>query len=542
MKKLYFLIYIFFVLNICNHCFSQNYDWAINFGNPNNSNSDVNAIAVDSLGNSYLTGSFTGTISFGNISLTSNGNRDIFIAKYNNIGIPQWAVSAGGPGYFDEGIAISINNSGNVYVMGKFENYAHFGTDSLIADPTNYFLTKLDSTGNFIWAKKIGSYLNYGNPYLLFDYSCGIATDNFGNVYIAGSFEGTTNFGANSLTCVGLQDIFIAKYDSNGNNLWARQGGSIGMDKATSISVDVLGNCFITGRASNNVTFGNFTESVPNTGIFVVKYNSVGTVQWLTVANGHTTNCQNISSNGIGVDNFGNAYITGNFAGTVYFNSITLTSTGDPCFKNAFFIAKVNSSGVFQWAKKYESNNNNNAGRGIIVDNIGNSYVAGKLSEKVFVGANYNSGAQLWVNNQAGDFSWGTIATCIGKDGANNLYISGSFVSTITFGSTILTEASNGRLFLAKINNLTQGIKENVKVQLFSLYPNPTHDKIIISNIDISKVTHVSIFDLQGKEIYYFTFINKSTPEINVSKLSMGIYLVKIQAGDDIEFKKLVIK
>ncbi|MGC9362755.1 MAG: SBBP repeat-containing protein, partial [Candidatus Syntrophosphaera sp.] len=116
------------------------------------------SIAVDSSGNSYVTGFFEGTASFGATTLTSSGGRDIFISKHDSDGNFLWVMNAGGLLY-DHGYGIAVDSSGNIYVTGVFTGTASFGANTLSCTSCGFFdifVCKLDANGNFIWAKKAG--------------------------------------------------------------------------------------------------------------------------------------------------------------------------------------------------------------------------------------------------------------------------------------------------------------------------------------------------------------------------------------------------
>lgn len=215
-----------------------NFLWAVSAGGT--VYDDSFCIAVDSLGNAYLTGQFESTnATFGNYSLTSNGQYDVFAAKLDPEGSFVWAVSAGGSSY-DYGEGIATDSLGNVYLTGFFYETATFGPHTLTSSGlTDTFAAKLDTDGNFLWAVKAG-----GTTY---DRGNSIAVDSVGKVYITGYFVGTASFGIHSLLSSGVNDIFAAKLDSSGNWLWAIKAGESGNDRGSDIALDGTGNAYITG-------------------------------------------------------------------------------------------------------------------------------------------------------------------------------------------------------------------------------------------------------------------------------------------------------
>ncbi|MBW8050175.1 MAG: hypothetical protein FVQ77_07530 [Cytophagales bacterium] len=160
----------------------------------------------------------------------------------------QWAKSIGSTAY-DIGYSIATDASGNAYITGSFQYTADFDPGAGVQNLTSVgsadiFFAKYDANGNYLWAKSIGGIAS--------DIGYSIATDTSGNVYITGFFSGisgdtiTADFdpgaGVQNLTPVGGDDIFFAKYDANGNYLWAKSIGSAGYDVGHSIATDASGN------------------------------------------------------------------------------------------------------------------------------------------------------------------------------------------------------------------------------------------------------------------------------------------------------------
>src|SRR3990172_2949815 len=144
----------------------------------------------------------------------------------------QWAKSIGSANS-DIGYSIAVDDSGNSYISGYFTGTADFdpgaGTAILSAGSQNIFFAKYDFNGNYLWAKSIGSSTSSG-------VGISISLDISGNAFITGSFASTTDFdpgtGTANLTPTGgiFIDIFFAKYDNNGNYIWAKSIGSSGPD------------------------------------------------------------------------------------------------------------------------------------------------------------------------------------------------------------------------------------------------------------------------------------------------------------------------
>ncbi len=238
-----------------------------------NSNEYSTGISTDVNGNSYLTGYFRYSITFDTITLTGSatGSPSVFIVKYDNAGNLIWTRSSsstypsGG-----QGIGISLDASDNVYVLGYFSSPVFYiGTDTLnLVNGSSPFIAKYDNAGDFRWAKSAA----YGVGGSGSVQSNGISTDSKGNSYLTGDISGVVAFGSINLFSNGSSDIFVAKYDSTGNALWAKGAGGTGADQGYGISVNDNGDCFVTGNfQSASMMFDSIT--VNNTNIYSSPYN-----------------------------------------------------------------------------------------------------------------------------------------------------------------------------------------------------------------------------------------------------------------------------
>ncbi|TDI81908.1 MAG: hypothetical protein E2O79_07165, partial [Caldithrix sp.] len=291
-------------------------------------------------------------------TLTSAGSRDIFIARYNANAMLQWAKRAGGSNSNDHGLAIIVDASNNSYVTGFFNASATFGegeaneTTLTSAGSFDIFMVKYDADGLLLWAKEAGG--------LSFDFGAGISVDAFNNSYVTGVFEASPIFGrgeANetTLTSAGLGDIFVARYNAEGLLLWVKPAGGSEGERGSGIAVDASGNSYVTGEFEGSATFGasGVNETTLNstgaTDIFVAKYNAAGLLLWVKSAGGSAGD----EGSGIVVDASGSSYVTGEFEGSATFgageaNETTL-NTARP---TGLFLANYDPDGLLLWAKK----------------------------------------------------------------------------------------------------------------------------------------------------------------------------------------------
>lgn len=243
-------------------------------------NDSGNAIANDERGNIFVAGSFQGTANFGGIILTNStvGYSDIFIAKYTTNGTVLWARGAGGP-FDDSASGIAVDPSGNAYITGSFRSVANFNGINLTNSPsyTDLFLAKYDQTGNIIWATKTGGSAD--------DFGFGIAVDRGGNSYLTGSFGSTANFGQTNVTAVGGDDIFVAKFSTAGDLLWAKQAGFIYADYGKAIALDKAGYAYVAGSFYDSTKFeNNYVTGGGRVDVFVAKLGNAVPPDTLTIA------------------------------------------------------------------------------------------------------------------------------------------------------------------------------------------------------------------------------------------------------------------
>ena len=345
------------------------WQWAKKAGG---SNADQgHSIVTDSSGNSYVTGYFRETASFGSTTLESSGDADIFVAKLDSSGNWLWARQAGGTSN-DYGYSIAIDSSGNSYVTGYFYGTASFG-DSTLTNSGNQdiFVAKLDSSGNWLWAKKAGGTST--------DRGLSIAIDSSGNSYVIGYFYETAYFGGSTLTNSGNQDIFVAKLDNNGNWLWAKKAGGGITDYGNSIAIDSSGNSYITGYFQGTASFGKTTlTSGGDDDIFVAKLGSDGTWQWAKQAGGTSDD----RGQSIATDSSGNSYVTGYFTGTATFGNTTLTSSGG----YDIFLAKLDNNGNWLWVQR-AGGTSDDRGNSIAIYSSGNTFLTGYFKETAYFGS-----------------------------------------------------------------------------------------------------------------------------------------------------------
>ncbi len=342
-------------------------------------------IATDQNENLIITGGFIGEVDFEDIRLKSSGpNANLFIAKYSKNGEIDWIRHASGS-FAVAGYDVAADAAGNVIVCGSFAHHNLGGTvmfDSVTIDTrggNDIFVVKYNPDGKLQWVRTAGSAETPGG-----DVARAIATDALGNVIIAGQFSGTADFGADTLKSAGLLDLFISKYDADGNLISAVRAGGAGRDEAHDLAVDAQNNILVTGFYSGpEVFFGDIRlEKTPpagdeiNRNLFLAKYDASCRLQWAIPVSGNFTR---LAARGLTVDGEGNSFIIGHFTGQIRFpdSDITFDSgNGDDVF-----IAKFNPDGLFSGAIQIEGDEDQ-FGMGIIADRRGDVFAVGSYRGK----------------------------------------------------------------------------------------------------------------------------------------------------------------
>jgi hypothetical protein len=438
------------------------------------------SVATDAAGNVYVTGYFSGEVDFdpgpGTANVTSTGGQDVFVAKYSSPGSLVWVRGFGGT-EADQAFGIAVDGGGSVYTTGYFYGTADFdpgaGTASLTsAGEYDVFVSKLDSAGNYLWARQVGG---SGG-----DTARAIAVDGAASVYTVGYFQGTADFdpgaGTGNLTSAGQEDMFVSKLDSAGNYVWARQLGGSSDDRGYGIAVDRGGNVYTTGwfygtadfdPSLGTATFVSFGEY----DVFVSKLDSAGNYVWARQLGGGSGNV----GYGIAVDGGGSVYTTGYFNGTADFDPGSGTANLATPSGEDVFVSKLDSAGNYVWARQL-GGSSDDWGYGIAVDGGGNVYATGLFQGTADfdpgpIIANLTSGGDrdVFLNklDSDGNYVWARqlgrsgydIGYGIAVDGGGNVYSTGCFSGTGDFdpgpGTFNLTSAGGGDIFVSK---LTQSV------------------------------------------------------------------------------------
>lgn len=478
---------------IAKYDINGNFKWAKRAGGANYDFG--NGITTDASGNVYVIGGFSLTATFGTHSVTSSGDYDVFIAKYDSNGNNLWVKRCGGTGW-DVGNGITVDKSGNCYVTGGYISIGTFGTTTLTS-LGNYdaFVAKYDSTGTFLWAKSAGGVSE--------DMGQSLSTDAANNCYVIGYFNGTATIGITPLTSAGSSDIWIAKYDASGNSVWAKKAGGSLEDKGLSIASDPSGNMYLTGYFNGAALFGTGLDTITKVSaggadIFAGKYDYKGDVKWMSSFGG----AMDDKGYGISIDSLGHSYVAGSFFNTAHFDTITAVSVN----QDDAFVAGLNNLGTAKWVA-HGGGLNSDLGRGVAASKTG---------------------------------------VC---------YTTGYFGTSATFGNYTIQgfSTTDNSLFIAKVDSvmIINGINEDaLNLNGLVIYPNPSDSDVTVQfeTTALNEQIHVELYDILGKAVTDKVTIskikniyNKKQVVINRKGLPDGLYLIKVSTGNKIYSTRLML-
>ena len=555
-------------------CQTATWQWAKSAaGNDSNNTFSVvtnqaNAIATDATGNVYEAGAFqSAKLSFGADTVfnkdTSSATSDIYLVKYNDAGNVLWARSAGGTSN-DGALSVATDRLGNVYISGFFNSpKLAFGTDTLINSGINdIFVAKYSAAGNLLWAKGTEGVGPNDNVSMAIDLS--------GNVFITGSLSAPSFiFAGDTLTGTG-SDVFVLKYDTNGNELWIKRGVGDEINAGSSVATDRAGNVYITGffdapvMTFDTVALHMIPDSADAYAIYLVKYDAAGNLLWAKADN----NSAEIPAVFIATDTLGDVYLSGSYnnldnAGILSFGVDTVYGN------NLIFLTKYDASGNVMWAKSYVTDTSIPeyiTALAITIDLNGNIYMSGRFNGSALIFGNDTfknqgntslgvpilSDAFILKFDTNGNALWATsiggtrddIATGIATDISGNLYVSGYFSSsTLAFGIHTITDnnapdttSESGPYFpfLAKYGNTNTGIKHiNIAQPGITVYPNPVISSPLTVTIPSGLYNNIIIYNTCGIQVYNTNIIaTETTKQITLPGLSAGVYYLKAIGND----------
>ena len=515
-------------------------------------------IALDNLGNIYVGGLFQDSFDFDPgpavHQLSAHGGGHSFVLKLNPIGDFIWVKDMGNQTTVANMsmLCMKMDAAANIFfgcsiggtaIPATIDVDPGTGVYNILCPPAtgnDILIEKLDSAGNFVWAKQISG-PDDKDPWAL-------TLDTLSNVYISGHFKSTVDFdpglGVANLSSTALYDAFIAKYDSSGNYLWAEQIGGSGNQVGYGIATDTFGGVVVTGAYEGFVDFdpgpGVYNVASNSMDVFVLKLRVDGSFGWVRSI---------LSGTGVAVatDWQGNIYTTGEYFGLADFDP----GANEYWLSGGAYVQKLDSAGNFAWAKTFGGE----YPVAIALDHANDIYVLG------------------WFNT-AGDFDPGPdVFTLTGGTAGFIEKLCGSSLAITASDSTpcpgdnvqLFTPAITGATYTWTMNgnaiggnsnvitvsqpgvyevyvdggcpsasgplyiiDCTTGIGETTGAAGIKVYPNPTHDKLTIETI-LPNYT-LTIINTLGQVVEQRA--ESKSVVLDVSQYNSGIYYLRIETTD----------
>lgn len=534
---------LFVMFLICSQfvtSFAQDWEWA--FGVKGSDFDYSSAIAMDNDGNIYVAGYFNSSnISFNSLTFQNRGGDDIFIAKFDNSGNIIWVKTFGGEGN-DRAIAMVVDRDKNLVLTGSFESptlaFMSFGL--INRGGGDLFICKFTSDGNVIWAKSYGS-SSYEEPTAIATDLQGNII--IGGGFSGDSFIiGADTLKNSAVGYNGISDIFIAKLSASGKPTWARSVGGVSFEQAHSLAIDRDSNIVVVGAFnSNKIGFGKDTLiNIGYSDVFIAKYDSKGNVLWAKGGYGKDKDW----ANAVAIDDNGDIYVAGEFLSEEFrLANYTISNKGSYDILLAKFdkdgnLLWANSFGedVDDYGKSLVYSNGYVYLGGYFASKtlaFGNASVTNhsqELTSDIYVAKFDDSGNCLWVRSAGGNKEDQSFDIAADNDG--NVFQTGNFESKyIYFSKESLYNYGYSNVFVSKLNPklsdisfLFQKMQDGI-----SIVPNPSDDFILV-NGKFLNTGALKIFNLHG-ECIYSQLITGSEITVDIRFLPRGVYLLCISGA-----------
>ena len=350
------------------HDYVPSHEWARTWGG---SRQDIAlSVACDNEDNSFVTGFFTDTVDFDpgpgvEERIGPSGDDDIFISKFDSDGNFEWVLTWYDPAEPSTamGRGIATDSMGNIYVIGTFSGTIDFDpgpeVDEHNSDNGYYFMCKYDTYGNYIWGHNMD--MSFGYLWR----SLHIKIDNQDNILITGCFWGTTDFDPGpdvvERTSAGRTDVFLSKFDSDGNFFWVQTWGGMESDCGNSIAYDSMGNIFVAGDFKETADFdpGPALDEHTSKGAvdaYLSKFDSSGNFKWARAWGGEGR----VYGSAVDTDNKNNVFVGGTFSRcTVDLDPGPGVDKHCSYSSDKVYLSRFDTKGNFIWGKSWGGNPQN---------------------------------------------------------------------------------------------------------------------------------------------------------------------------------------
>ena len=540
-----FIIIFFFFLGSPYLLLSQECIWSSVAGG--NGNDKAKSISSDKKGNIYVAGHTASSYCyFETDTITPKGNDDLFIVKYDVSGHEVWIKQLGWENTNEDdyeaiGGIITDTIHERLLVSGTFYTHLNLPDTTLNGWGQTVFVLSMDYNGNVIWARAGVSVQHEFGKNIAFDITC----DEEGSIYVSGCNKLLASFNGIEVPPGG----FLAKYDLNGNILWAKNkfryysqwppNPTYPYTEVPPYHLSYWNNhLLITGHCYNDTVIIDTITICNSKGSYISCFSKDGNIVWIKLVGGPKSNSGSRAS----ADKQGNLYLTGMFHGYGVFGEDTLynQTSGDDCF-----LSKMTSTGEFIWSRQLNASINA-WGESVVKDISGAVYLSGTFSGTAQFGNSYLVSGSDWdmfishydsngFCNGVRQYSSGGIPG-LTNDLDGNICMAGWFDDALSIGSNTFHSRGGSDIFVAKCSAIT-GLEEPPKNDQNSLliYANPNTGKCNITIPDEfknEKNLRLQIFDNKGRLIQQSAVeIAEDKIKLNIEAQAKGMYTAILSNG-----------
>ncbi|MDD4155645.1 MAG: T9SS type A sorting domain-containing protein [Candidatus Cloacimonetes bacterium] len=553
--KLKFFIFVVFLMCL-NYGYTMQVEQLTNAGG--NAMDWAWAIANDSNQNSYIAGSISGNATFGNQTVEYNGDVEMPIfAKINSSGEFEWVQC-----FYDNenddvqslgtAMGIGVDSEDNIYVSGYF-------TESVLIDGIQLnsnglwdaFLAKFNSNGEVLWAKSFG-----GSGYDIAHGLCvslgNVLLDDF--IYVTGWYSTEITIDDFNIPNMGGSDIYIAKFDINGEIDEFFFAGNESVNYSYQISSGNNGEIGITGASSGLLNFPVIGE-IDFDGAYLYNLDQTNNNAYLNSIDG-------ISPYRIAVDDDNSTIVAAKLIEDIYIYDEWFYMYNDEPDGILIKTAQPNTNNS-QWAIGFNGSGTEVV-RAVCTDQVNNIYIGVTFTDSLSVfGLDFYTESDddliIFKLNTNGEYISHTHILCDGSIKAtdmkirdNSLVVTGWFSGTIESSGMSISSSNyyDLNIFVMRISDFVSNIDEDIEENLslgydkidFSIYPNPVYSNNLKISIKSEKANEkkISIYNIKGQRVSSLSS-NKNSYDLDLSNYKNGLYFIRIQDGSYSKTSKFLI-
>lgn len=537
-------------------------------------------VGVDAEGNATFAGEFRGTLDFdpgADAHPLTSTQSDVYVASYDPAGALRFAFQIGnGLATSEEAGDLAVGADGGFVVTGR----QPFGAIDFDPDPVGeelrtgkLFVAGYDATGGFRFAvAPEGGTTSSG-------IGRAAAIDAAGNAYVTGEFNGTLNFAPGApqpvfLTSEGGSDAFLVSYAPDGAFRFAVRLGGVHSDAGEGVAVDAAGNVYVTGRRGTQPPEPGRGDGAMHNA-FLASYGPDGALRFSYLF-GFPVGFDS-GGEALALDDAGNVYLAGAFAGTTTFDPEDADGDGDvvevtEVVGGSAFLASYTSDGLFRFVSVPDGTSNT---LGLATRGDGVSVVTGTFGGTldfgvgggappldagdgmdVFVASYDASGAPLSAFGFGGDGL--NTGRGVAVDAAGGILLTGAFTNTTDFdpgdGTDERTSAGQNDLFMMKVRPesppvaVEEPVRESAGAVLSAAYPNPVRQRASVTvMLARSEVARVTVFDVLGREVrvLHEGVLPAGIPvevTLPAERLASGVYVVRVVTPTLAESRRVTVQ